>query len=452
MDYSTFANVLAKAYSLILLHLHIVFSALLPIYTGAYASLSRPQSAGKPKKTSGNRKGEEAGCAVPMERLSATDAILLPIVGGATLSGLYFLIKRYGAALVNKILAWYFSFISFHFLTVSIKDALNVVANIALPKYFAQNGRLYKIDSQGNQVAFADGKTATPRWKAIRMGLKQKYLVKIHVSKIVDIKVQLTPVNVFASFVAIALIAYANAVGQPWWLVNLQGFAICYIAMQLMTPTTFTTGALILFGLFCYDIWAVFFTPMMVNVATNLDAPMKLLFPRSENAGAETPSKSYSMLGLGDIVLPGLNIGLALRFDLYMHYLKKQKLDRDNKVIKAPYVSVAGNFGDRFWTAGLPPSDKPAQLNVSFPKPYFTAAMVGYVMAMAAAFSVMAIYEHAQPALLYLVPGVLCAIWGTALVRGELKQMWAYSEMIKKDPTAAKTQKPMFGFSITRGT
>ncbi len=41
---------------------------------------------------------------------------------------------------------------------------------------------------------------------------------------------------------------------------------------------------------------------------------------------------------------------------------------------------------------------------------------------------VMQIYKHAQPALLYLVPGVLVAVWGTALARGELKLMWEYTE------------------------
>lgn len=33
-------------------------------------------------------------------------------------------------------------------------------------------------------------------------------------------------------------------------------------------------------GLFFYDIFWVFFTPVMVSVAKNFDAPIKLLFPR----------------------------------------------------------------------------------------------------------------------------------------------------------------------------
>jgi minor histocompatibility antigen H13 len=42
--------------------------------------------------------------------------------------------------------------------------------------------------------------------------------------------------------------------------------------------------------------------------------------------------------------------------------------------------------------------------------------------------TIMRIYKHGQPALLYLVPGVLGALWGTAFVRGEWKLMWEYTE------------------------
>lgn len=40
----------------------------------------------------------------------------------------------------------------------------------------------------------------------------------------------------------------------------------------------------------------------------------------------------------------------------------------------------------------------------------------------------MLVFEHGQPALLYLVPGVICAVCGTALVKGEFGKMWEYCE------------------------
>lgn len=48
------------------------------------------------------------------------------------------------------------------------------------------------------------------------------------------------------------------------------------------------SGALLLSGLFFYDIFWVFGTPVMVTVAKSLDAPIKLVFPR---AGSIPPPK-----------------------------------------------------------------------------------------------------------------------------------------------------------------
>ena len=62
----------------------------------------------------------------------------------------------------------------------------------------------------------------------------------------------------------------------------------------------------------------------MVAVATQLDIPAKLLFPRPVGPGDDPSKRAMSMLGLGDVILPGMMIGFALRFDLYLFYLQKQ--------------------------------------------------------------------------------------------------------------------------------
>ena len=49
----------------------------------------------------------------------------------------------------------------------------------------------------------------------------------------------------------------------------------------------------------------------MVGVAKNLHQPIALLFPRPSEPSAtpgELPAKAFSMLGLGDIVIPGKSI------------------------------------------------------------------------------------------------------------------------------------------------
>jgi len=458
---------LADARPLIPMYIHLIVSALFPIYTGAHASLSRPSSAAKPtKKEKVQREDDddddEEDVVQKMEGLSPRDAIVFPVTAGIVLAGLYYLIKRYGADLINFIMGWYFSGVGVYSVAKLVNDGLGMLVSFVLPTYFGYKRKLWRADQENRQsveqedtanvsksplpvaTIFSHNGFYDTVW-SLRAAVKQRYIAKAYIHDIVDIKMKLTLINVLAAVIGVGSIAYANLVAKPWYLTNLQGFAVCYSALQIMSPTTFATGSLILGGLFCYDIWAVFFTPLMVTVAKNLDQPIKLVFPRPEEPSAtpgEPPTRSYSMLGLGDIVLPGLMIGLALRFDLYLFYLKKQQMRKGNKknvegsdkpiveVEKALYVPVTGNWGDRFWTSRLPTSAKLEKLSSSFPKPYFIASMVGYVVGMLATLGVMSVFQHAQPALLYLVPGVLIGLWGTGLVRGELSEMWEFSEAI----------------------
>lgn len=131
--------------------------------------------------------------------------------------------------------------------------------------------------------------------------------------------------------------------------------------------------------LFGYDIFWVFGTEVMVTVAKGIDAPIKLLFPKQLGAA----KMEYSLLGLGDIVIPGIFVAMMLRFDA------------------------------RRQLRSLP---------------YFRANMAAYVLALVTTVSVMHFFEAAQPALLYLVPGCLGAAFATATARGELGLLWRFSE------------------------
>ena len=99
----------------------------------------------------------------------------------------------------------------------------------------------------------------------------------------------------------------------------------------------------------------------MVKVATSLDIPIKLLWPKSLTF---SDAQGFTMLGLGDVVLPGIFIGLCLRWDFH----------RSGNV----------SSGD------------------SFRKPYFYASLAAYIAGLVTTMSVMHIFEKAQPALLYL--------------------------------------------------
>ena len=151
------------------------------------------------------------------------------------------------------------------------------------------------------------------------------------------------------------------------------------------------------------------------------------------------------MLGLGDVVLPGIVIGLALRFDLYLFYLRRQKripavsAEESETVEKTEYFPLAGRWSDHFWTHSLTgrplwaKDDNKPEAPFTFPKTYFKASLVGYVLGLLTTLGVMMIWDHAQPALLYLVPGVLGSIWLTAAVRGELSLIWNYTEAVEEE-------------------
>ena len=177
---------------------------------------------------------------------------------------------------------------------------------------------------------------------------------------------------------------------------------------------------------------------MMVTVAKSLDIPIKLIFPRPAPAGADPTKPQFAMLGLGDIVLPGMVMGLALRFDLYLHYLRKQKKipsetenEADGMTLKAQYVSPSKHWSNHFWTSsrfGFRSLRSDKVNDGQFTKTYFNVSLFGYLTGMLTTLGAMQWSDHPQPALLYLVPGVLISLWFTALVRGDLKVMWAFTE------------------------
>merc|ERR1712008_34384 len=170
---------------------------------------------------------------------------------------------------------------------------------------------------------------------------------------------------------------------------NILGICFCIKGVEKYSLGTYKIGAILLIGLFFYDIFWVFGTEVMVTVAKSLDGPIKILFPKSlvpNDAG----KLELSLLGLGDIVIPGFFLALLLRFDAY----------------RASTCDVYAKF----------------------PKPYFHSGLVAYVFGLGLTLFVMHYFEAAQPALLYLVPACLGSSFLCAIVRGEVAVLMAYSE------------------------
>ena len=96
---------------------------------------------------------------------------------------------------------------------------------------------------------------------------------------------------------------------------NILGISFCIQSIERISIGSYKIGAILLVGLFFYDIFWVFGTDVMVTVAKSLDGPIKLLFPRVLPNIAEGIKGEFSLLGLGDIVIPGLFVALLLRLD-----------------------------------------------------------------------------------------------------------------------------------------
>ncbi|KAJ4989320.1 Intramembrane protease 2 [Stagonosporopsis vannaccii] len=483
-----FAYEFAEARPMLPTYLHLIASALFPIYTGAHASLSRPSTAAKPSKKQrkalqrkdsdteddSDSSDEEEDEQHIMEGLSPKDAILMPLFAGIALSGLYFLLKWMNdPTLLNKILNAYFAIFGVFSVSKLVSDVLDVAHSIIFPHRHVINGTLYHVNGKEWKAMPVTGDAKTkkvlstpfPGFMAslpLTAGMKKivwndralpssKWSFKLYFHRALAAKFKIGSHGIVGALTGVVVVAYFNFVDKPWYLTNLLGFGFSYGALQLMSPTTFATGSLILGALFFYDIYFVFYTPMMVTVAKSLDVPIKLMFPRPGDPQDSSAAPSHAMLGLGDVVLPGIVIGLALRFDLYLFYLRRQKRVAATSaggvetIEKAEYVPLAGRWSDHFWTHSLlghplwvGDESKP-EAPFTFPKTYFKASLVGYVFGLLATLGVMMIWNHAQPALLYLVPGVLGSVWLTAVFRGELSLMWNYTEAVEEEEEGHKS-------------
>ncbi|ORY67344.1 signal peptide peptidase-domain-containing protein [Pseudomassariella vexata] len=466
--------------ALLILQSRLVFAAMACIYLGSFAALRRPPSASprKKRKTSTKEDAEDDDDEADdqyVQGLELSDAIVFPLLAGTVLVGLYYLIKWLeDPAILNKILGVYFSFMSLASMGKLFADSLHFLTGLVFPDIWrASDGTLYHFDtskkcqyriSESGEHIFDETRNspfAGPLWAQrllpdinrrslwqLRHLLQERWTVRFMLHGVAKERFRVRLNDIVAIFLAVGA-NMINYTAKSNIISNIMGYAFSYTGIIMMSPTTFTTGSAVLFALFFYDIYMVFYTPYMVTVATKLEVPIKLVF-QSE--------KKSSMLGLGDIVIPGMFIAICLRFDNFMHYYRQRKfvevdLKSDEElsgelvtcketrrmVVKPEYVNPQGQWGNRFWATRfinmLSPDATPALKASAFRKTYFHAAMVGYFLAMLATLTVLFVFKHAQPALLYLVPGVVFSVWLTAFWRGELHEMWTFTEDGSLDKT-----------------
>lgn len=169
---------------------------------------------------------------------------------------------------------------------------------------------------------------------------------------------------------------------QFWFLNNLLAFFLALTFLKTLKLTTLVPGMVLLSLLFFYDIFWVFISPyfttggksVMVAVATGLDIPIKLVMP---HLTAEFPTQACSLLGLGDILVPGIFIIFMARFGL--------------EVVNT--------------------------------KAYYRFAIFAYSVALLICGGSLWYYKAAQPALLYIVPALFIAVVTVGCSRGEWEML-----------------------------
>ncbi|XP_049271323.1 signal peptide peptidase-like 2B [Rhipicephalus sanguineus] len=191
--------------------------------------------------------------------------------------------------------------------------------------------------------------------------------------------------------VALAWLILRNNDTVGWALQDMLGIAFCINMLKSIHLPNLKLLALLLSLLLVYDVFFVFITPLlranresvMVEVAKggNLQEslPMVVRFPRLVKGKYHTcfPRK-YSMLGLGDILAPGLLLSYCHAFDLL-------------------------SLGRRL---------------------YFYISCFAYGVGMIVTFLALHLMHMAQPALLYLVPCTLVPTVVTAWYKGHLFAIW----------------------------
>ncbi|CAI5645966.1 unnamed protein product [Oreochromis niloticus] len=203
--------------------------------------------------------------------------------------------------------------------------------------------------------------------------------------------------------IAVVWGVYRNEDRWIWILQDLLGIAFCLNFMKTISLSNFKICVILLSLLLVYDVFFVFITPfftkngvsIMVQVALGPDAsgeklPVVMRVPRLLAWAQNLCMMQFSILGYGDIIVPGLLVAYCSRFDVWIK--SKRKV-------------------------------------------YFVSCCIAYFLGMILTFIVMLLSGMGQPALLYLVPFTVITSAVVAGCRGEMKQFWAGTTYQKEELT-----------------
>ncbi|KAK8477325.1 hypothetical protein V6N13_046282 [Hibiscus sabdariffa] len=203
-------------------------------------------------------------------------------------------------------------------------------------------------------------------------------------------------VSPFCIAFAIVWAIYRN-VSYAWIGQDILGIALIITVLQIVRVPNLKVGTVLLGCGFLYDIFWVFVSKkffhesVMIVVARGDKSgedgiPMLLKIPRMFD-----PWGGYSIIGFGDILLPGLLVAFSLRYDWLA-----------NKTLRAGY---------------------------------FMWAMIAYGLGLLVTYIALNLMDgHGQPALLYIVPFTLGTFLTLGRKRGDLGLLWTSGEAERPCP------------------
>ena len=179
-------------------------------------------------------------------------------------------------------------------------------------------------------------------------------------------------------------------------------FCLAFTTLSFIILKSFLLCFVCLFAFFIYDTFWVFYSEkiftenVMVVAATSIQIPIKIEFPI---LFSNNPIKNCMLLGLGDILLPGMVIKYSRRFDLLKKKMEKKKLGQRKKKTKMNFYSF----------------------NLLL---YFISVVLAMIM--------MFVFDHGQPVLFYISPIFIIGLMGKAYYDGCLGIFWSGIKLKKK--------------------
>ncbi|XP_062434811.1 signal peptide peptidase-like 2B [Rhea pennata] len=223
----------------------------------------------------------------------------------------------------------------------------------------------------------------------------------------------------FSIFIVVLWMVFRNEDQWAWILQDALGISICLYELKTVHIPKMKNCSLFLLALLVYDVFFVFITPLLTkcgdsimemvalgpfNTAHHEKIPFLLKIPAWYPSSA-FDNGPFTVLGLGDILIPGFLVAYSYRFDIRAH------------------------------TSWI----------------YFVTSTIAYTYGLLVSFTASTLTQKGQPALLYLVTFTLTACLLVAFLRQELTVFWTGNDFTKQ-PSCPPLEISISHHDIQKGT